>query len=260
MSSPRLSETSYIVLGLLEQAGKGTPYDLKQAAQISTNNFWTVPHTQIYTECARLAGEGLLEEEREASGRRRRLYSLTDRGRADTRRLARRALGGDLRTARREHSEAVLRRRSGDSRRRPARGPWSPPGGIRGAAGAQAAPASRPAAGAGVRDRARARVHPLLEADRAGGLSRSSAEHVLIEGAQQRDRAGAVLGADEALEALDQRRPARRESLARTRSAAPAAASAIASQVARSSRPSASVRPRQSSSGAIPARPIATST
>jgi DNA-binding PadR family transcriptional regulator len=82
MSSPRLSETSYIVLGLLELAGKGTPYDLKQAAQISTNNFWTVPHTQIYTECARLAEEGLLEEEREASGRRRRLYSLTKEGRA----------------------------------------------------------------------------------------------------------------------------------------------------------------------------------
>ena len=82
MSSPRLSETSYIVLGLLELAGKGTPYDLKQAAQISTNNFWTVPHTQIYTECARLAEDGLLEEEREASGRRRRLYSLTEQGRA----------------------------------------------------------------------------------------------------------------------------------------------------------------------------------
>lgn len=80
MSSPRLSETSYIVLGLLDLAGKGTPYDLKQAAQVSTNNFWTVPHTQIYTECARLAQEGLLEEEREASGRRRRLYSLTERG------------------------------------------------------------------------------------------------------------------------------------------------------------------------------------
>jgi PadR family transcriptional regulator, regulatory protein AphA len=81
MSTPRLSETSYIVLGLLEQAGQGTPYDLKQAALASTNNFWSVPHTQIYTECARLAGEGLLEEEREANGRRRKLYSLTDLGR-----------------------------------------------------------------------------------------------------------------------------------------------------------------------------------
>jgi PadR family transcriptional regulator, regulatory protein AphA len=81
MSSPRLSETSYIVLGLLELAGEGTPYDLKQAAGISTNNFWTIPHTQIYTECARLADAELLTEKREQSGRRRRLYSLTAAGR-----------------------------------------------------------------------------------------------------------------------------------------------------------------------------------
>jgi PadR family transcriptional regulator, regulatory protein AphA len=82
MSTPRLSQTSFIVLGLLEQAGSGTPYDLKRAAEVSTNNFWTVPHTQIYTECARLAEIGLLIEEREQTGRRRRVYRLTDEGRA----------------------------------------------------------------------------------------------------------------------------------------------------------------------------------
>ncbi len=83
VSTPRLSETSYIVLGLLDQAGSGTPYDLKRAAEVSTNNFWTVPHTQIYTECARLAEGGLLTEEREETGRRRRLYTVTDAGRAE---------------------------------------------------------------------------------------------------------------------------------------------------------------------------------
>jgi DNA-binding PadR family transcriptional regulator len=81
MSSPRLTETSYIVLGLLEQAEPATPYDLKQLAQISTANFWALPHTQLYTECARLASEGLLAEEREQTGRRRRIYRLTDSGR-----------------------------------------------------------------------------------------------------------------------------------------------------------------------------------
>ncbi len=80
--SPRLTETSYIVLGLVEQAGPATPYDLKRLAQISTSNFWSVPHTQLYTECARLAGEGLLDERQEQSGRRRRIYRLTKRGRA----------------------------------------------------------------------------------------------------------------------------------------------------------------------------------
>jgi PadR family transcriptional regulator, regulatory protein AphA len=78
---PRLSETSFIVLGLLEQGEPATPYDLKRIAQLSTNNFWSVPHTQLYTECARLAAEGLLDERREESGRRRRVYRLTATGR-----------------------------------------------------------------------------------------------------------------------------------------------------------------------------------
>jgi PadR family transcriptional regulator AphA len=80
--APRLTETSYIVLGLLEQGEPATPYDLKRIAQVSTNNFWTVPHTQLYTECARLAAEGLLDERQEETGRRRRIYRLTKRGRA----------------------------------------------------------------------------------------------------------------------------------------------------------------------------------
>lgn len=82
MSRPRLSQTSYIVLGLLEALQSATPYDLKQLAQVSTVNFWSVPHTQIYTECGRLTEAGLLAEAREEGGRRRRVYSLTDEGRA----------------------------------------------------------------------------------------------------------------------------------------------------------------------------------
>jgi len=80
VSNPRLTETSYIVLGLLEQIGPATPYDLKRMSQLSTVNFWSVPHTQLYSECARLAREGLLDERREQAGRRRRIYRLTRRG------------------------------------------------------------------------------------------------------------------------------------------------------------------------------------
>jgi DNA-binding PadR family transcriptional regulator len=80
MSSVRLSETSIIVLGLLEQFQPATPYDLKRVAQVSTVNFWNVPHTQLYGECARLAEAGLLSEEREQEGRRRRIYRLTETG------------------------------------------------------------------------------------------------------------------------------------------------------------------------------------
>lgn len=80
MSSPRMTETSYMVLGLLELAEPATPYDLKQLAQRSVFNFWSIPHTQIYTECERLAQAGLLDERREEGGRRRRIYSLTATG------------------------------------------------------------------------------------------------------------------------------------------------------------------------------------
>jgi PadR family transcriptional regulator, regulatory protein AphA len=83
MSRPRLTETSYIVLGLIEQLGRATPYDLKRLTQVSIANFWSVPHTQLYSECARLAEEGLLSERREQTGRRRRTYSLTEGGRAE---------------------------------------------------------------------------------------------------------------------------------------------------------------------------------
>jgi PadR family transcriptional regulator, regulatory protein AphA len=77
---PRLTDTSYVVLGLVEHLAPVTPYALKQMAAVSTVNFWTVPHTQIYTECARLAEAGLLSEEREETGRRRRIYRLTPAG------------------------------------------------------------------------------------------------------------------------------------------------------------------------------------
>ena len=76
-----LTPTSYIVLGLLERAGEGTPYDLKQLVGASVGNFWSVPHSQLYAEPERLAGAGYLVERRERGGRRRRLYSLTERGR-----------------------------------------------------------------------------------------------------------------------------------------------------------------------------------
>jgi PadR family transcriptional regulator, regulatory protein AphA len=80
-SARRLTETSYIVLGMLEQGGPATPYDLKRFAQISTINFWSVPHSQLYAECARLAKEGLLSERQEQTGRRRRIYRVTQAGR-----------------------------------------------------------------------------------------------------------------------------------------------------------------------------------
>jgi DNA-binding PadR family transcriptional regulator len=77
----RLSGTSYAVLGLIEVWGPCTPYDLKQAIETTVENFWPVPHTTFYVEPARLAEAGLLSVEQEEHGRRKKLYSITEKGR-----------------------------------------------------------------------------------------------------------------------------------------------------------------------------------
>jgi PadR family transcriptional regulator, regulatory protein AphA len=80
-SELRLGPVSYVVLGIVALRGTSTPYELKRFVELSIGHFWPFPHTQLYAEPARLAEAGLLEEEREESGRRRRHYSLTDAGR-----------------------------------------------------------------------------------------------------------------------------------------------------------------------------------
>jgi PadR family transcriptional regulator, regulatory protein AphA len=81
MQEIRLTPTSYIVLGLLELGGESTPYALKQLVAGSVGYFWTLQHAQLYTEPARLAEAGYVTETREETGRRRKLYSITERGR-----------------------------------------------------------------------------------------------------------------------------------------------------------------------------------
>ena len=82
VSTVRLHTTSYVVLGLVELREPATPYDIKRAAEASTANFWTIAHTQLYSECARLARAGLLDDNPQPDGRRRKRYRLTDAGRA----------------------------------------------------------------------------------------------------------------------------------------------------------------------------------
>jgi len=77
-----LTPTSYIVLGLLSVAGQATPYDLKQMVSATVGHFWSLPHSQVYAEPTRLARAGYATEQQEPDGRRRKLYTLTDRGRA----------------------------------------------------------------------------------------------------------------------------------------------------------------------------------
>jgi PadR family transcriptional regulator AphA len=80
MQEPRLTPTSYIVLGLLWGVGEATPYRLKQLVSGSLGHFWSLQHAQLYTEPERLARGGYVTEEREEGGRRRKLYRITDKG------------------------------------------------------------------------------------------------------------------------------------------------------------------------------------
>jgi PadR family transcriptional regulator, regulatory protein AphA len=80
--SIRLTGTSYALLALLDQLGEATPYEIKGAMEQSIENFWPVPHTTAYEEPARLAVAGYLSVRQEPGGRRRKVYSLTEEGRA----------------------------------------------------------------------------------------------------------------------------------------------------------------------------------
>jgi PadR family transcriptional regulator, regulatory protein AphA len=80
VSTPRLSHTSYLVLGLVAGLGAATPYDLKQMVNASIGNFWSFPHSQLYSEPDRLADLGLLEVEQEEAGRHRKRYTVTEAG------------------------------------------------------------------------------------------------------------------------------------------------------------------------------------
>jgi DNA-binding PadR family transcriptional regulator len=81
VDEPSLTPTSYLVLGLVGHLGRCTSYEMKGIVAGSIGYFWTFPHSQLYAEPARLVGLGLLQEEQEQGGRKRRTYELTQEGR-----------------------------------------------------------------------------------------------------------------------------------------------------------------------------------
>jgi PadR family transcriptional regulator AphA len=80
MSESSLSPSAYVVLGLLAAYGPATPYDLKRWVDTSVGYFWSFPRAQLYVEPARLKQLGLVDEDVEQAGRRRRVYRITDAG------------------------------------------------------------------------------------------------------------------------------------------------------------------------------------
>jgi PadR family transcriptional regulator AphA len=80
MSTERLTPTSYLVLGLLAREGPSTPYALERHVAATLGNFWSFPHTLLYSEPERLEALGLVTETRESAGRRRRSFAITSAG------------------------------------------------------------------------------------------------------------------------------------------------------------------------------------
>lgn len=78
--STALTPTSYLVLGCLNSAGPATSYDIKQLVTAGIGYFWSFPHAQLYSEPARLLTVGLVSDEQETHGRRRRVYTITPAG------------------------------------------------------------------------------------------------------------------------------------------------------------------------------------
>lgn len=72
--------SAYVVLGLIARHGPMTPYELKARVEESVADFWPIPHAQLYRDPPRLARMGLLTEETEEGGRRRRFFHLTPAG------------------------------------------------------------------------------------------------------------------------------------------------------------------------------------
>jgi DNA-binding PadR family transcriptional regulator len=97
-TADELPVSGYVVLGLIARYGPMTPYDLKAAVARSMDFFWPIPHAQLYRYPAKLAERGLLTEQTEEFGRRRRVFQLTDAGRAELSRWLTYAPIADLET------------------------------------------------------------------------------------------------------------------------------------------------------------------
>lgn len=85
-SSLKLGPASHLILGLLALEGPRTSYELNDVIDESVGNFWNIPRSQLYAAPRRLAELGLVTEEQEEGGRRRRTFTITEAGLAEVRR------------------------------------------------------------------------------------------------------------------------------------------------------------------------------
>ena len=110
MAAPRLTDTSYAVMSLLDQCGTATPYQLKQIAQVSIFHFGHPAHADLHG-CARRPRPDC--STRNGRSRAPATYVSPHARRAQgAEGLAGRPGDGHARAARPGFAEAVLRSRS----------------------------------------------------------------------------------------------------------------------------------------------------
>jgi len=63
--------------------GPASAYDIKKTMAISVSNFWSAAHSQVYQQANRLLRDGYIKEREAPGGRRKRILSLTPKGRRD---------------------------------------------------------------------------------------------------------------------------------------------------------------------------------
>ncbi|MDJ1371820.1 PadR family transcriptional regulator [Gulosibacter molinativorax] len=74
-----VSATAGALLGMLAEGPK-SGWDLVEEAKTRVGNFWTIQHSQVYRELAKLEADGHAEP-LPVEGRGRRRYRITDQGR-----------------------------------------------------------------------------------------------------------------------------------------------------------------------------------
>lgn len=81
-AADRLPPGDYVFLSFLLY-GPMSAYDVKKAMAGSVAHFWSTAHSQVYQQASRLLRDGYLKEKEQPEGRRRKVLSLTPRGRRE---------------------------------------------------------------------------------------------------------------------------------------------------------------------------------
>jgi DNA-binding PadR family transcriptional regulator len=82
MSRPekKLPSGDYPFLAMLLLAPM-SPYEIKKAMEGSVSHFYSAAHSQVYQQASRLVRDGYVREKEAPGGRRKRILSLTPKGR-----------------------------------------------------------------------------------------------------------------------------------------------------------------------------------